>query len=494
MFDEFATGMTFPRPEDQARLDRYDEADKLYEGKHYNADAAKRLRDKLNQSRQYTQWNGLSAEGVVALVLNLPRLVCDKFADLQVLQTPAINLLDDKLENDFSKRLDKDVPELWATIHEALSRKRGFGDCGLTVSISAEDNGRALDIRVVDPRKWYPVLDPNDPLRVIAHQIAWVEDVEDGKTSKPYLRVDLCTPNRVERRAFRLEGRIDPRQDNGHQFEIKEQVSLDTHWPGLPEVDTADMGGLMSFVHLANGHLRAGEIFGRPEFIDSGALIDDINWRLSAWSDANDKVSHPPRIVPKSYITQTEEGAPILPSRYTSEFIGSGRGDGEGNVPQYMTFELVSDTLEHQFEVSLKMFFVRHELAPALLGLQVGAAKESGEAKALGMGTTEAATRRDLLQIQPKVNRVLTAAARLVGLRDVDVTTHWRVGLPKGQAELMAELAELRRLGLVTRKDMLETLRPWYSEAQIMQKLKELDEERQADMDALTSQLQPEMG
>lgn len=494
MFDLFAPGMTFPRPEDVERLNRYRQAEKLYEGKHYNSENAKRLADKLTQSRQFTQWNGMNAEGVVYLTFNLPRLICDKFADLQVLQTPVINLLDDGQEAVLNDRLDTDTPEFWATIHEALSRKRGFGDIGLTVSISSEDEGRKLDVRTVDPRMWFPVISPTDKLHVLAHQIAWIEDFDEARKNVAYLRVDVCYPDRVERKAFRLEGTIDPSKRDGQVMELKNEVDLALHWEGLNPVDSADLGGLCSFIHLANGRLNTGEIFGRPEFLDSGAMVDDLNWRLSAWSDANDKVSHPYRVLPKSYLTQDENGNVHLPSRYTSDFLGSGRGDGEGNVPHYMTFELAYETLERQFESTLKAFLVRHEMAPALLGLQYGNEKESGEAKSLGMGTTEAATRRDLLQSQPAVNKTLTVAARLIGLRDADVTSHWRVGLPKSEGELMQEMSVLRKLGLVSRKDMLETLRPWWSEDQINQKLQELDEERAAEMEALTPAFTPEVG
>lgn len=482
MFGEFVTGGQFPRPEDVERLERYEEAWALYEGRHWDTKAAKRLTAKLAENNAFHNISGLSAEGVVFLVVNLPRLIVSKFADLQVLQTPIINLDSDTDEEALKDRLRADVPDLWARLHYAKQLQRALGDVVLTLS---RDDAKELDLRVVDPRRWFPVLDESDPLTVVAHQIAWIEEHMVGKDSRDILRVDVCYPDRVERRAFLLESRSENRSTSGQ--EIKEAVTLGQFWPGLREIDTAPLGGLMSCVHLANGCLDPSQIFGRPEFKDSAALIDDINTRLSSWSDANDKVSNAPRIVPKSYLRQDEDGYVSPPSQYTRIFIGSGREDGE--VPRYMEYSLDHATLKDQFEASMLALLVRHEMAPALLGLQFGRERESGEAKSLGMGTTEAATRRDLLQTQPRVDEALTVLARLAGMGEaIEVGTHWRVGLPKSQAELMAEIETKHRMGLMTRKDMLEALYPWWSPDQIDAKLEELDAERQADMQAVEAQ------
>jgi hypothetical protein len=483
VFDEFAVGMEFPRPEDKDRLLRYEAARVLYEGRHYESKNAKRIVQKLNESRD-PLWSGNTMnEGVVYITFNLPRLVVDKFADLQVLQTPIINLVDNVQEEELLERINEDVPDLWGTVHEAKSRALAFGDAGL--SVLREEDG-TLGVRLVDGSRWYPVLSPSDPLTVTAHQIAWVEDIEVGNEAKPFLRVDVCRPDMIERRAYALESshRYNASGDAIQTFRIKAQIALDTYWPGLREMDTEDLGGLCSFVHLANGHLDPAEIFGRPEFIDSGALIDDINWRLSSWSDANDKVSHAPRIIPKSYVHVDEYGGVAAPSQFQRTFVGSGREDAE--TPKYMSYELDHATLKEQFEASVLAFLMRHEMSPALLGLNFGREVESGEAKSLGMGTTEAKTRRDLLRTQPQIDRALTALARLAGFaRKERVSTHWRVGLPKSQAELVAELRELRTLGVLTRRQVLERIYPWFDAEQIDELLAELDAERQAELEAM---------
>lgn len=490
MYDEFAAGGLFPRPEDHERLSRYAQARYLFEGEHAKSKEAQRIKDKLATSREFTRWQGYSAEGTVWFTYNLPRLIVQKFADLQVLNTPVVLLEDEALQNRFLDDLKADIPDLWARIHYAKQLQRALGDVGL--SVAREADGGPVDVRVVDPERWYPVLDANDPYTIVAHQCAWLEEHEDGKQENTYLRVDVCYPNRVERRAFLLEGKGVEFQSS---YEIKRQVPLSLHWDGMAEVVEDDVGELPTFVHMGNGWLSPDMPFGRPEFLDSAGLVDNVSWRLSSWSDANDRVAHAPEVIPEAWLTQDENGTVIPPSQYRRRFTGGSAGRlADVPEPRYMEYPLSYETLEAEFDAAVTALLIRHEMSPALLGLQFGREKESGEAKSLGMGTTEAATRRDLLQTQPKVDRVLTLAARLKGLRDVDVSTHWRVGLPKTQAELMQEMQQLKSMGLVTRQDMLEALYPWLKSDQIEAKLAELDTERQAEIDAFSDEPQAEMG
>lgn len=491
MYAEFAPGGMFPRPEDRARLGRYEQARVLYEGKHQDSVNAQRITQKLRQSYQHghrllTGDYG-TAEGTVWVTFNLPRLIVVKFADLQVLNTPKVLIEDEAAEELFTDAIQRDVPDLWARMHYAKQLQRAFGDVPLTVTRSAD--GR-LDVRVVDPAKWFPVLDPADHQAVLAHQLAWIEDHEEGRRAQSYLRVDVCYPDRVERRAYKVRGAGTDPEKTG--WEVESQVDLGTHWPGLSELDEEDLGGAMSCVVLHNAPMHPGEIFGRPEFFDSGGLIDNISWRLSTWSDANDRVSHAPELIPEEWLSQDESGTVITPSQYSRRFLRAKRS--EASEPRYMEYPLNFETLKQEYETTVLALLIRHEMSPALLGLQFGRERESGEAKSLGMGTTEAATRRDLLSSQPKIDRLLTVGARLIGIRDVDVSTHWRVGLPKTQAELMMELQQQRQMGLLTRKDMLEALYPWLGPDAIDSKLQELDAEREAEMSALMPEFTARQG
>ena len=494
MYDQFAPGGEFPRPEDISRLIRYNQARDLFNGKHFNSAQAKRVDEKLRELYAYQLSGGSGGEGIVYLIYNLPRLICSKFADLQVLQTPLILLEDEAAEAEFRAEMTENIPDHWARWHYAFQLKRALGDTVVTVN---RDDGGAPELYICDPERWYPIINDADPLKVEAHQLAWVEPHTVNGHTKPFLRVDICRPDTIERLAFELIEKAEPNpsvhysiKGQGGQgeagshidvYKIQSQLGAGQFaelWPGVKQRSTADLGGLMPCVHLRNGQLSADEIFGRPEFFDSGALIDDINWRLATWSDINDKISHPPRIIPDQYIEQDESGNTSAPSRYTDVYMQKSRSGDASETPKYMTIDNFNhSTLKDQFEASVIALLIRHEMAPALLGLQFGNEKESGEAKSLGMGTTEAATRRDLLQTQPEVDRALTVLARLLGRTDATVSTFWRVGLPKTQAELMTELQLKQKLGLVTKKEMLETLNPFLSDKQIEAKLAELTKE-----------------
>jgi hypothetical protein len=486
MYDLFAVGGTFPRVEDVPRLERYASARQLYDGEHQNHEDAKRISQKLAETGNLS---GTEAEGVVYLVYNLPRLICLKFADLQVLQNPLVMMEAAADEKALKDALRDDVPNLWALIHEAKSLGRSRGDVVLDTSKRAESG--SLDLRVIDPSRWFPVFEGGDHLTVAAHQIAWVESFEEDRKTVTYLRVDICTPNRVDRKAFILEA---DQRESQSTHKITAEVELATHWPDAAPVDTADLGGLMSCHHIANGRLRSGEIFGRPEFLDSAGLIDDINWRLSTWSDANDRVAHSTEVVPAEWIEQDDDGHANIPSQYRRRYVGARGRTADSPLPIYMQYPLDHVTLREGFESSVLALLLRHEMAPGLLGLQFGKEKESGEAKSLSMGTTEAATRRDLMAAQPAVDGALTALARMGGNNAAQVTTHWRVGLPKTRDQLMTELETERRLGAVTQRDILERLYPFWSDVQFDQKLEELKTERAEAIAEATPELTPEVG
>ena len=89
----------------------------------------------------------------------------------------------------------------------------------------------------------------------------------------------------------------------------------------------------MSCHHIANGRLRSGEIFGRPEFLDSAGLIDDINWRLSTWSDANDRVAHSTEVVPAEWIEQDDDGHANIPSQYRRRYVGARGRTADSPLP-----------------------------------------------------------------------------------------------------------------------------------------------------------------
>ena len=496
MFDAFTVGGEFPRPEDMERLRRYEQARALFDGKHFESTSARRLEEKLRNVMATNSYTGeYTAEGLVYLIYNLSRLICAKFADLQVLQPPILLMDSEDDQGEFEDRLRSDIPDQWAVWHWALQLKRALGE--VVVTYGQLDG--ALTLRACDPARWFPILDDGDPLRIELHQLVTVEDHEVSGKLEEVLRVETCGPNVVERTAFVLKPRKEqpvpvkysvkgasspPEQIKIPRYSILRELTPEEFgqlWPGLPLRDEADLGGLCPAVQIRNGRLDPSEVWGRPEFYDSATLIDDINWRLGTWSDVNDLVAHPPRILPSGYLDQDEDGRVLTPSRYTAVYAQQNRSGEAGEVPKYMVMQFAHDTLKEQFEASVLAFLVRHEMSPALLGIQFGLQKESGDAKSLGMGTTEAATRRDLLETQPCVDEVYTGLARLGGNSGADVSTYWRIGLPKSQAELMQELEQKDRLGLLTRKDKLEALYPFMTDEQIEAKLQELADERAAE-------------
>lgn len=493
MSEWLRSGGVFPPPGDIPRLRRYQQAAHLYEGRHQKSFDAKRIAEKLRDLNSAyggvsSGWGGMSPEGVIYLVFNLRRLMAQKFADLQVIQQPLILMEDKAGEEVLRQELREDVPDMWARIHNALERKRAFGDALLLIVREPEDaptRAGAIDLRLADPSRWFPVMSANDPLSATAHQLAWVETVGSGKDERSVLRVDIAYIGRIDRAAFELQPALAP--DKMHRtlgpWEIKDSIELGKLWPGLRPEETADIEDF-PVIHLPNGQRDLYEPYGRGDFEDSGGLFDNLNWRLSTWSDANDKVSQMARVMPISYIKQDPvSGRSSAPTRYTDVFFQQAVGSDANEIPRYVeTGFSAYVSLQAELQDALTMTLVRHEMAPALLGLNFGNQLESGLAKALGMGTTGVAAERDLLQTRPQINRALTVAARLLG-HDDEVSTFWRVGLPQSNEEKRAEVKELLNVGLITKREALERIYPELTAAQIEQKLQALAVETREKMD-----------
>ena len=210
-----------------------------------------------------------------------------------------------------------------------------------------------------------------------------------------------------------------------------------------------------------------------------------MSWRLGAWASANDEAAHPCLIGPERYLGKDENGTVLEPGKWVRKrYTGTNRGDASER-PDYAVFSFTSDSAEAQFNATLKATLMVLQLAPALLGWEFGAAKESGEAKSLGMSTSEAAARRDLLFTAPIVDDALTAMLTSKG-SPAEVTVEWRVGIPKSETERQADVIALHNAGLLSLKGALTKLHSNATEEEIDAMLAEIKEENAVN-DPLTS-------
>ena len=271
------------------------------------------------------------------------------------------------------------------------------------------------------------------------------------------------------------------------QSKIKEEVGdLSLLWPGLNTSEPANQEGSLC-QHFPRGK-RKNSPFGVGQFEDQGELIDELNERISRWSRATDKVCILPRQVPQHYLqTDPDDAGKTLPPSIDEEnfFPPEWNRDQEGKqeVPSYIAVEgFDHEAPKAQWENTLLAFLMRNEISPALVGWQFGMTKESGEAKALGMGTTEAAVLRTLLQVGPRANVMVTTLGKLVAIEG-PITVLFRVGLPKGEEELRNDIEWELKNDLTTKKRALKRLHPGMTDDQIDEILDEIDEENEKELD-----------
>lgn len=396
-------------PPDKDRLARYAKNRLLMEGDHDLVFAG------LNED---------DAPRIIKMRVNWFKRIMTLFSDLAVGNPPKIT---DEDQATVDRITDDNAFEV--LVYDLFSDLIAFGDGVL----KPRWDGKRGVISRIDPRHWFPVVDPDDSGTFTAHVLAWEVPFGDDK----YVKVEIHKPGKIEHRLLQLttDGK-----------EIKEPVSLDTieRYATLkPEEET----GVAGFLVFPFSNLKAGDgVFGLDDFKDVSDIVEEIERRLIKVSGTLDTFADPWMCGPSGLRVRDPITGEIV---WASDEKYIALNEDERN-PEILVWDAQMGATFTQIETLLSQLYVMAELSPAAFGEVKTGLAESGSALKRLMLPTLAKVNRLRLRIRPKLIEVLKTtaelevASRMSGSQALtNISLEWRSSLPVDPVE--AAKVELTR-------------------------------------------------
>jgi len=435
-------------PPDKARLDRYAKNRLLMEGDHDLVFAG------LNED---------DAPRIIKMRVNWFKRIMTLFADLAVGNPPAIRA-------DDQDTADRIVEEnsLHLTVYDLFTDIIAYGDGVLKVRWNG---GRGVISRI-DPRLWFPVVDPDDVGTFTAHVLAWEVPFGDDK----YVKVEIHKPGKIEHRLLQL---------TADGKEIKGPVPLSTisRYASLkPEEET----GVDAFLVAPFSNLKSGDgVYGLDDFKGISDLVEEIERRLIKVSRTLDVFSDPWMCGPSGLrVRDPLTGEVVWAS--DEKYIALNEGE---SPPEILVWDAQMGATFTQIETLLSQLYVMAELSPAAFGEVKTGLAESGSALKRLMLPTLAKVNRLRLRIRPKLIEVLKTtaelevASRMSGAQKlVNVSLEWRSALPVDPVEAVKVEAMRRGARATSTRGSLSRLDPDATEKDL-----EAEEARIKEEEAMSS-------
>ncbi|MDF0591660.1 phage portal protein [Candidatus Methanocrinis natronophilus] len=407
----------WPPAADQARLARYATNRLLLEGDH---------------DLVFTGLNEDDAPRIVKMRVNWFKRISTLFADLAVGAPPAIRADENQQPN-----LDRIVEDnsLSLTVYDLFTDLIAFGDGVLKVRW----NGERGVISRIDPRLWFPVVDPDDVGTYTHHVLAW----EVKKGDEKYVKVEIHWPGTVEHRLLKLNTAGD---------EILETAPLPTidRYATLKEEEET---GVPDFLVVPFSNLKSGDgVHGMDDFRGISDLVEEIERRLIKISGTLDVFADPWMAGPPGLrVKDPTTGEVVWAS--DEKYISITEGE---KVPEVITWDAnMAATFSH-IEAVLGQLYVMAELSPAAFGETKSGLAESGSALKRLLLPTLAKVGRLRLRVKPGLLEVLRTtaelevASRMSGAESLtNLTVEWRENLPVDPLEA-AKVEATRRGAMAT--------------------------------------------
>ncbi len=402
-------------PPDKDRLARYAKNRLLMEGDHDLVFAG------LNED---------DAPRIIKMRVNWFKRIMTLFADLAVGNPPKITAEDqatiDRITGDNAFEV---------LVYDLFSDLIAFGDGVL----KPRWDGKRGVISRIDPRHWFPVVNPDDSGTITAHILAWEVPLGDDK----YVKVEVHKPGKIEHRLLKL---------TSDGKEIKEPVPLATieRYANLKEEEETGVPGFL-VVHFSN--LKAGDgVFGLDDFKDISDLVEEIERRLIKVSGTLDTFADPWMCGPSGLRVRDPITGEIV---WASDEKYIALNEGE-SPPEILVWDAQMGATFTQIETLLSQLYVMAELSPAAFGEVKTGLAESGSALKRLMLPTLAKVNRLRLRIKPKLIEVLKTtaelevASRMSGAETLtNLSLEWRSNLPIDPVEA-AKVEATRRGAMAT--------------------------------------------
>jgi len=308
--DWLQKGQAFPPRAEIARIRKYSDNTLLFQG-----DIAPGFVNKEEyvkaRARIERVLNNYSDMVCYPVDLNYHRLTSIKTADFVCGEKPIISLKGTEDSSGVNDMLNDDNIGFFKKLYTAVIDLSRFGDGVLRV-YKRKDNGKNTVV-VIDPRRWYKVVDEEDPTEVLCHVIAWVKEKPVTTAVSEYeLHAQIHERGRYIKRVFSLAAGAPMDYTDPFTGQVFQRVT--THQIGNQiGPDTVVPTGLSDFAIVPlTGLITSDDIYGKDDYEPMDGILAEVWTRLGQIAIILDKHSNPDMHAPESAFMQNAKGEWVL--------------------------------------------------------------------------------------------------------------------------------------------------------------------------------------
>jgi hypothetical protein len=417
--DFIRVGETFPPTSESGRMNDYATNLAVFDGDHATvfADSIKRI----------VRIDDLYKPEAYEVLLNWPRLISKRFADMTFGEPPVVSVTGDEK----ASRALRDIiirSGFFIRGHESVMDASRFGD-GL---MKARTRGGKAYVCSQTPKVWYPVFDIDDTT-IRAHVLAWSWCDNDGRMDNRG-RAEIHTEKSVTIRDFTLSGGIITSVTDASAASHKASRPLVFHMPTTTTTDSA---------------------FGISDYDDICSIVCEMEVRVAQESRIHDKHSDPNMYGPEGALSQDEESGEV--SFTGGSYIPMEIGE---QPPGYLVWNGALEAHHDHRDFLISQLYALAEVCPALFGKLEQGQAESGSALRRLLLAPLMKVNRIRLHLDPVVHEVLATALVLEGFKvsPSDISIDWQDGLPTDDTEITQNMVARKGVGLIDTKSAVAKL------------------------------------
>ncbi|MDE7280373.1 MAG: phage portal protein [Ruminiclostridium sp.] len=393
------SGAEFPPVSEKERIETYKENAKLFRTKH--SEVYKEFFEELTRRLH------LDKADKIRTILNYHQLLSKKTADFVCSEPPTLETEDDT--DELIRRLEKTQ---WAKkLYEGIIDISRYGNAVFKFI--------GQRVSVVDPKNWFPIVDPADLKEIVGHVIAYPTETDtEGKPTQLY--VEIHDIGRIETRLYQFDS------DKGV---IGALISSKNNLSSIPD-DFA--------VQILSNVTESGSIYGIDDYSAINSLISSIMWRIQRIDTVLNKHSEPSVSGPSSALTWDEHF-----QRYYLDFGKFYARDNSTDPDvKYITWDGNLTSAFQEIEMLMDQLYIISEMGQAFALGKDGGGESSGTALKLRLISPRIKAARIVANNDAAVKRIISIFAELNGIKlNYDnLQLHWKDGIPVDEREQIETL------------------------------------------------------
>lgn len=396
-----APGESFPPLRERARIKRYNQNRRLFDGDHFGDEL--RTRDAMFNLEEPVGVYMKCAERISQVIgnfddiisfptlLNYQRLMSLKMADLICGEYPSItgSSTEENMAIKDSRDYSQFDEQLYATVID-ISR---YGDAIWRIYVDDTDR---KTFTVWDPREWYPIVSQDGTNTILAHVLCWKVNITQSATDLPpeyelHAQIHWCDKERrgtYEERVYKLSG--DTGSIQGEYQDRRQTVTT-----GLNECAVISLRAFRT----------SNTIYGYDDYMPLDSILAEIMVRIGQISVILDKHADPNITGPVTMLDLDQKTGEY--HLKTGKFYATSPGENE---PKYMTWDGQLTAAFKQLEFLINQLYILSEMGAALLGGADGSTTAiSGTAMRFKMVNPLAKARRIANSLTLPVRRLISS-------------------------------------------------------------------------------------